>query len=73
MNAFDLFDLGDTAYYMKDNYIHKVKVIGVKQLEGESIKYLINDACGYRMWVIDTDVFHTIDELIISLKETVIE
>lgn len=73
MSAFDLFDLGDTAYIMKDNYIHKVKVIGVKQLENESIKFLITDACGYRMWYIDTEVFHTLDELINSLKETIIE
>lgn len=73
MNGFDLFDLGDTAYMMKDNYIHKVKIIGVKEVGTDSYEYLIKDACGHRMWIIDTDVFHAINELINSLKDTIIE
>ena len=73
MNAFGLFELGDNAYIMKDNYIHKVKVIGLKEAGADSHEYLIKDACGHRMWIIDTEVFHTINELINSLKETIIE
>lgn len=65
------FSHGEVVYFMQGNRIYKAKVKSAYEIDGLNTKYLVTNSTMSR-WIIDHELYHSIEELFTDLKSCIV-
>lgn len=65
------FSRGEIVYFMQGNRIHKAKIKTIYEIDELNTKYLVTSSSVSR-WIIDHELYHSIEELFLDLKSCIV-
>ena len=65
------FTRGEVVYFLYRGYIHKAKIKAIYEIDELNTKYLVVNSSMSR-WMIDHELYHSVNELCNALKECIV-
>ena len=65
------FTRGEVVYFLYRGYINKAKIKAIYEIDELNTKYLVVNSSMSR-WMIDHELYHSVNELVNALKECIV-